>query len=129
MKSMNDMNGSILNGQKPLIRSVMGLKSGVFNLLLIVAIIWAGAGIAHLWVRHQSIRLGYAISDQEDLRESLQSRNTALRIQLTSLKSRERIEPLARKNFGMDLPKTGQVIELSNPAGAKAGAVAKVVSQ
>jgi len=125
MKSMNDMNGVILNGQRPLIRSVMGLRSGVFNLLLIVAIIWAGAGIAHLWVRHQNMRMGYAISDQEDLRESLQTRNMALRIQLTSLKSRERIEPLARQNFGMDLPKTGQVIELSTPAGV----VAKVVSQ
>jgi cell division protein FtsL len=128
MREIYQARSQLLSRQQPIVKSVMGLRSTMLYWLLAVAIIWSIAGLVHLWVRHESMRLGYAISVEDNLRQKLEAKNTELLIKLTTLKSRERLEPIARNSLGMDMPKPGQFIELGVALTQAQGQPVKVAS-
>ena len=66
----------------------------------------------HVWTRHYSTELGYALSHELALQEQLTSDNKALKLEISTLKSTERLETIAAKNLGMRTPQPGQVVYL-----------------
>jgi cell division protein FtsL len=128
MKETVGGKGSSLRRQEPVFKSVMGLTSSMLYWILALTVVACAAGVVHLWVRHQNTKLGYAISEEDSKRQGLETMNTALKIQLTSLKSGERLEPMARKTFGMDRPGPGQFVDMSVAASPKGGVAVKVAS-
>lgn len=66
----------------------------------------------HVWTRHRSTELGYALSHELSLQEQLQSDNKALKLEISTLKSTQRLETIAVNNLGMRTPQPGQVVYL-----------------
>jgi len=66
----------------------------------------------HVWTRHLSTELGYALSRELSLQEQLASDNKALKLEISTLKSTERLETIAVNNLGMRTPQPGQVVYL-----------------
>ena len=100
------------------------LRSTMIWWVLGLAIIVAIAGVVHVWVRLQTIKIGYAISLEKQTQKHLRENNSALAIQLSALKAPKRIEKVARERLKMDFPRPGQVVELvRSTAPAQPGAV------
>ena len=117
-----DRNGTLRH--QPLTRSEIrrGVRSssmiwGLLGLAIIVAV----AGVIHVWVRLQTIKIGYAISQEKQVQKKFREQNTALSISLSTLKAPKRIEKVAREKLKMDFPKPGQVLEISRSAPPKGG--------
>ena len=66
----------------------------------------------HVWTRHLSTELGYELSRELILRQQLSSDNKALKLEISTLKSTERLETIAVNNLGMRTPQPGQVVYL-----------------
>jgi cell division protein FtsL len=79
---------------------------------LAFAIIATSAGLVHVWVRLQTIRLGYAISEEKKSMDKLKETRSLLAIRLNELKSPERIRKVAMERLKMDMPKPSQVAEI-----------------
>jgi cell division protein FtsL len=83
------------------------LMAGV--ILISLCSSWA---MFHVWTRHLSTELGYALSQELALQQQLASDNKALRLEISTLKSTERLETIAVNNLGMRTPQPGQVVYL-----------------
>ena len=83
------------------------LMAGV--ILISLCSSWA---MFHVWTRHLSTELGYALSQKLALQQQLASDNKALRLEISTLKSTERLETIAVNNLGMRTPQPGQVVYL-----------------
>jgi cell division protein FtsL len=66
----------------------------------------------HVWTRHLSTELGYALSRDLALQEQLTGDNKALKLEISTLKSTARLETIAVNNLGMRTPQPGQVVYL-----------------
>ncbi len=83
------------------------LLAGIILICLCTS--WA---MFHVWSRHLSTELGYALSRELALKEQLTSDNKALKLEISTLKSTERLETIAVNNLGMRTPQPGQVVYL-----------------
>ncbi len=98
----------VLGGQKPRIRR--DLKDmGFFYMAALVVFIIASVMFAYVWSRLTYVDMGYEISRHNELRAAELETNKRLRVELGKLKSPERIERIARKEFGLTYP-TGERI-------------------
>lgn len=78
-------------------------------IMLLTFTVWA---MIHVWSRHMVTELGYALSEEQSLKEQLLSENKALRIEISTLKSPKRLEVIAEKELGLTTPKPEQVVYL-----------------
>jgi cell division protein FtsL len=78
-------------------------------ILLMVLTVWA---MFHVWTRHMVTELGYALSEEQALKEQLASENKALRIEISTLKSSKRLELIAQEQLGLRAAKPEQVVYL-----------------
>jgi cell division protein FtsL len=82
----------------------------MFTMLSILA---AFALIYHLELRFQGVRLGYETSRARAERAQLVAEQRELRLELSSLKSPERVETEAREKLGMEMPGNDRIIPIN----------------
>jgi cell division protein FtsL len=83
--------------------------------LLVLAILGSGLialALLHVWLRLQVVQVGYVLAAQAKLQNQLEQENRALRVEVASLTSPERLEAAARRRLGLTRPQKGQVIVL-----------------
>lgn len=81
-----------------------------FSIIMLLAFMtWA---MFHVWTRHMVTELGYALSEEQALKEQLSSENKALRIEISTLKSSKRLELIAETQLGLTAAKPEQVVYL-----------------
>lgn len=68
--------------------------------------------LVYTWSHMQITELKYKIAREIKTRESLFEENNKLKVEVSMLKSPQRIESIARSKLGMDHPDKGQVIIL-----------------
>lgn len=81
-------------------------------LILLMLFAFMGSGIGYVWSNFETTQIGYDLSQlkQEEMR--LKEINRKLRLELATLKSPKRLEPLATQRFGLMQPKAEQIIVL-----------------
>jgi len=84
------------------------LKQILFFSLFLLFLI--GGSLFYVWSRIQVIQYGYEISKALKEERALQEINKRLRLEITMLKSYERIEKIATEELRMVKPKADQVI-------------------
>jgi cell division protein FtsL len=77
--------------------------------LLIFLTMWA---MFHVWSRHMVTELGYSLSEQQSRKEMLLSENSALKLEISTLKSSKRLELIAENQLGLAAAKPEQVVYL-----------------
>ncbi len=65
-----------------------------------------------VWQRLRVVQLGYVLSTAARLERGLEQMNRELRLELTTLTARERLESMARRRLGLRDPEAGQVVRL-----------------
>jgi cell division protein FtsL len=77
------------------------------------------AFVAHLHVRFEIIRTGYALSQSQGEQRRLRLAQRELRLELATLKEPGRIERQARELFGMDRPGHDRIVRLDGPGASR----------
>jgi len=67
------------------------------------------AATAHVSLRYKVIRAGYDLGERLDELRVLEEQNRQLRLELSLLRSPERIERLAREKLGLVHPEPGHI--------------------
>ena len=81
-------------------------------LFVLLSILCCGGLIYHLHLRFEGVRLGYETSRIRAERARLVAEQRELSLELSSLKSPERIESEAREKLGMGLPDLDQIVPM-----------------
>ena len=68
--------------------------------------------LLHVWLRLQVVHLGYVLSTTSKLQSQLEQENRQLKVELATLTSPDRLEPMARGRLGMVEPERGQMVIL-----------------
>jgi cell division protein FtsL len=84
-----------------------GLRPLLVVLLVLATL--AGLGLAHVTLRLRKLELGYAISRAAQTQAALAEEQRRLRVEVTSLKSPERVIPAARDRLGLGPPQPAQI--------------------
>jgi|GEM_PF-256650 len=94
-------------------------------LVHVIALIFLAffCSLFYIWSRIQMVNVGYEINRELHLKERLLEENKRLTLETATLKSPVRLEALAKREYGMDLPLKSQIV--GDPA-FQAPAVAKV---
>jgi len=64
----------------------------------------------YTWCRIQCVNIGYEMSDQEKIYRSRAALRNNLEIELSRLKSPDRIEKIAKERLGLKMPGPKQVV-------------------
>ena len=91
--------------------------------MFVVFLALVGAALAHVSLRLAVIRLGYDIGERTQERRELEEERRRLSVELSMLRSPERIERLAKAKLGMRRPDAGE-IRLAQPTVQLAAAAA-----
>lgn len=93
-------------------------QASVSYLLLFVmaAVLACGGFIYHLQLRFEGVRLGYATSRARAEQARLVAEQRELRLELSSLKSPERIEAEAREKLSMKMPENDRIVSMGKKA-------------
>lgn len=67
----------------------------------------------YTWCRVQCVKVGYQISTETDNNQALFTMQNNLNIEIAHLKSPQRIEKIARENFGLIKPRPEQMITIN----------------
>jgi cell division protein FtsL len=84
-----------------------GLRPLLVALVVLAAL--AGLGVAHVTLRLRKLELGYAISRAAQTQAALAEEQRRLRIEVTALKSPERVIPAAREKLRLGPPEPAQI--------------------
>jgi cell division protein FtsL len=87
----------------------------LFLFVTAAALVCAGL-IYHLQLRFEGVRLGYATSRARAEQARLVAEQRELRLELSSLKSPERIETEAREKLSMKMPENDQIVSMGKKA-------------
>lgn len=79
---------------------------------LIVITLSMGWAMFHVWSRNLATDLGYDLSRELAFKNQLQADNKALRLEISTLKSTQRLENIALNKLGMRTPQPEQVVYL-----------------
>ena len=84
---------------------------GAITTAAIVAALFTAVGVFHTFIRLSVVDRAYELSRVEAEHRSLARENEQLRVELASLRSPSRIEPLA-KNMGLVRPEPSRILHL-----------------
>lgn len=76
---------------------------------IVVIIVFMSELLFYTWCRVQCTKLGYTIARENRIYRELSSLQKNLEIELTQLKSPNRIANIARSQLGLDIPKPEQI--------------------
>lgn len=85
-------------------------KLGTTGIWILIMSLFIGELLFYTWCRVQCIRTGYEITRETEKHEKLIKRQNNLKIEISRLKSPERIARIAKFELGLALPGPGQVI-------------------
>lgn len=88
------------------------------HLLVLVSVLLAAAILAAAFQRFAVIRAGYQLEALKQQREQLLEANRQFRLEEASLRDPGRIDAIARRHLGFNMPAPGQVVHLEQPAPA-----------
>jgi cell division protein FtsL len=84
-----------------------------YNLeVALLALVLVGVALSHVWLRLQVVHMGYVLSTTSKLQNQLEQEQRALKVELATLTSPDRLEAMAHKRLGLAPPEKGQVIVL-----------------
>jgi len=76
---------------------------------IVIMIVFMSEMLFYTWCRVQCTKLGYTIARENRTYRELSSLQKNLEIELTQLKSPNRIANIARNQLGLDIPKPEQI--------------------
>lgn len=82
---------------------------------VLLSLLFAAVGVIHVTSRLLVVHAGYRLSELENDGRSLVRENDRLKLELATLRSPARLEPIAREKLGLVPPPAGSVIALSAP--------------
>jgi|SoiMethySBSTD1v2_1073268.scaffolds.fasta_scaffold21618_3 cell division protein FtsL len=85
------------------------MKKTITLVILGVFAVIVTAATAHVSLRYKVIRAGYDLGERLDELRVLEEQNRQLRLELSLLRSPERIERLAREKLGLVHPEPGHI--------------------
>lgn len=77
---------------------------------LIATLVVVGLLLVHVWSRYRVLALGYEMSRLTQEREDLLEANRRLRLEVRVLSRADRLDPMARRQLGLIVPKAEQII-------------------
>src|SRR5262249_20311674 len=83
-----------------------------------LSLLCAGVGVIHVPSRLLVVHAGYRLSGLENDGRSLVLENDRLKLELATLRSPARLEPISREKLGLIPPPAGSVIDVSAPKSA-----------
>jgi cell division protein FtsL len=87
-------------------------KKKIFPLLLILLFVLLSAGISYVWINFQRTQMGYELSELKKEIGRIEGYNRKLKLEIAFLKSPEKLEYKAVKEFGLRPPSPEQVVFL-----------------
>jgi cell division protein FtsL len=87
---------------------------GAVTTVAAIAALFTAVGVFHTFIRLGVVDQAYALSRVEGEHRTLSRENEQLRVELATLRSPSRIEPLGR-NMGLVRPDPTQVIRVGSP--------------
>ena len=96
-------------GEQIVRERVVPWKQDIKNYLLIVATL-VFFTLLFVWSRLEILQTGYALSQANQVYETLVKESQCLRVEVASLKSPSRIEKLAKEKLGLINPTQGKII-------------------
>src|SRR4029434_2487356 len=97
-------------------------KSKLLVYLIGLSLLAFFCSLFYIWSRIQMVNVGYEINRELHLKERLLEENKRLTLETATLKSPVRLEALAKREYGMDLPIQSQIV--GDPASKSLAAVA-----
>lgn len=85
----------------------------VFRILFLIAFM-AILSLFYIWSRVQIVQNGYDINALKNRQYHLLEANKKLQVELSTLKSPQRIEQIAREKLGMQSPQSSQIKMIAN---------------
>lgn len=82
----------------------------VISLWIVIMLMFIGEVFFYAWCRVQCVRLQYKIGGETDRAASLAAAQKDLRIELARLKSPARIMTIGKKELGLVMPESYQVV-------------------
>ncbi len=83
---------------------------GTISIFIILLVIFMTELLFYTWCRVQCVETGYKISQAKEHHRRLIALQKNLRVELSNLKSPERIVRIARKKLGLVMPGPRQII-------------------
>ena len=68
--------------------------------------------VAHVWIRHRVVSVGYALSDTRQLVRTLQEERYALVVEWESVTAPSKLSRLANRRLGLAMPRPDQIVIL-----------------
>lgn len=87
-------------------------KSNFLRILIFLLSIFVLELIVYAWCSNQCIQTGYQITSEIEIKRSLIAQQSSLLVELTRLKSPERISTIARNQLKLDTPYYDQIIKM-----------------
>jgi len=87
-----------------------GVNRNLVFVAMVVALVFVVCSLFYVWAHHQTISLGYEISQRSQEEQVLLKENKTLRLELAALKSPSRIESMALKELGFINPQKEHLI-------------------
>ena len=84
----------------------------VFHFFAIMLSFFLLAGISHVWVNSKRTQMGYSLGQIKKEIGQIGEYNRRLKLEIASLKSPERLENRAGKEFGLRYPLPNQIVFL-----------------
>ena len=84
----------------------------VFHFFAMMLAFFLLVGIAHVWVNSKRTQMGYSLSQIKKEIGQIGEYNRKLKLEIASLKSSERLENKAGKEFGLRYPLPQQIVFL-----------------
>jgi cell division protein FtsL len=80
--------------------------------IVLGGVVFVAVALLLVWVRLQSVHMGYQLSAARHLAHRLEQEQRELALELATLTSPRRLEHLARERLGMGPPAPGQIVSV-----------------
>ena len=90
-------------------------KPGGALIVVCVFLSLTAAGLAHVRLRLEVIRLGYSITESSEERRRLEEENRKYKLERSLLRGPARIEKLAKEKLHMDRPEPSRIRTVQAP--------------
>jgi cell division protein FtsL len=101
----------LMRGQKTLTREDLKHVRFIFRCMYLGAYLVA-LSLFYIWSRVEVVSIGYAISEKQQVFAQLLEDNRKLQVEVAMLKSPQRLQDIAQKQFGMQPPVSEQIVAL-----------------
>jgi cell division protein FtsL len=91
-------------------RAFLGMELKKFLAYALFSVFFLGGLLFYLWPNMQLLQSGFQYNNLMTQKERLIEENRALRLEISSLESMERVERISLNELGMTAPAKGQII-------------------